>query len=268
MNDIQTNIPEPQPEPIKPILLITAEKLLFDTIREYFRHFWKYFVVSAIVLLPLAGFTAWFNPESQPWYLSFPFTFIIILISYYPHIALLYITREYRMNNPTKISTAYLTSVTMYLAFTFTMIMVLFTIFFGAIFCFIPGIIAYVVFGIADGIVVWEGSFGIPAMQRSFALIRKQFWHVLWILIFFNLVFGILYILISQIPILFQPEIPNFFSRIFSAEAATIHLPWWYVFYEEILNAIIFPTNAIMTYILYRNLKEVSEQRIELPLNL
>jgi hypothetical protein len=268
MNENLSNIPKPQLEPIKLIQLISAKKVLFEACREYLNHFWKYFAITAIVMLPLAGFTAWFNPESQEWYLSIPFSLIATFISYYPHIALLFITREFKANNPTKIGTAYLASVTMYLAFAYTMVMVLFMIIFGAIFCFIPGIIAYVVFGLADGIVVWEGIHGIQAMQRSLALIRKQFWHVFWVLIFFDLVFGILYFLISQIPILFYPEIPNFFSRILSEEAVQSHLPWWYVFYEELIGAIIFPTNAIMTYILYHNLKEVSEQKIELPLNL
>jgi hypothetical protein len=268
MNETPTNISEPQPNPIQPKQLITAERVLFDTLREYLLHFWKYFIVSAIVLLPLAGFTAWFNPESRAWYLFFPFNFIATLISYYPHIALLFITREFKSNNSVKIGTAYLTSVSIYLQFAWTMIMVLFLSLFGIILCIIPGIIAYVVFCIADGIAVWEGNYGIPAMQRSLALTRKHFWHVLWILIVFDLVLSIGYILISQIPIIFHPEIPNIFSQMFSIETAQTPFPWWYVLYQELIAMIIFPTGAIMTYILYRNLKEVSEQKIELPLNL
>lgn len=268
MNEIPKISQEFPPELPPTKKLITVERLLFETIREYFTHFGKYFGITAIVMLPLAGFTAWFNPSSRSWYLSYPFSFIATLISYYPHIALLYITREIQANNPTKISSAYLTSVSMYLAFAFTMVMVLFASLVGTLLCIIPGIIAYVVFCIADGIVVWEGIFGFPAMQRSFELIKKQFWQVLVILIVFDLVFGIIAILVTEIPAFFLPEIPSMFKQLFNKETAQLMYPWWYVLYQELINMIIFPTGAIMTYILYRNLKEVKEQKLELPLNL
>ncbi|MFB3897149.1 MAG: hypothetical protein ACE14V_12685 [bacterium] len=268
MNDIPRISQEFPPESKKTIPVIKARQLLFETIREYRNHFGKYFAISAIVLLPLAGFTAWFNPESRVWYLSIPFSVIATLISYYSHIALLYITREYSANNPTKISTAYLTSVTMYLAFVYTMILVFLATLVGTAFCVIPGIMAYVVFCIADGIVVWEGTYSIPAMQRSLALIRNYFWQVLWILVVFDLSIGLVTLVLTEIPTFFLPEIPNLYKQLFNKDAVQFIYPWWYVLYQELINMIIFPTGAIMTYILYRNLKEVNEQKIELPLNL
>ena len=167
MNEIPTNIPAPQPEPIQPKPFITAEKVLFDTVLEYLLYFWKYFAVAAIVFLPYACFTAWFESANRPWYLMVIYGFIGTLISYYPQIALLYMTRELQSNNPAKIRHAYLTSVGIYLPFVWTMIMIMVLFYCGILLCVIPGILVLVIFGIADGIVVWEGINGIPALKRS-----------------------------------------------------------------------------------------------------
>jgi hypothetical protein len=268
MNENSTDISESQPQPIKPIPIITAEKLLFDTIREYLLHFRKYFIVTAIVILPLAGFTAWFNPDSRPWYLMGAYIFIATLISFYPHIALLFMTRELQTDNPAKISNAYLTSVSLYLPFAWTMIMVMFMTYFGFLLCIIPGLIAFTVFCVADGVVVWEGRYGIPAIQRSLELTKKHFWQILWIMVFVNLTIMVLTYLIAHSPDLFNLNPQHLFKSIIELEQSNLSSPWWYIFYQEFISAIFFPTNAIMTYILYRNLKEVGAQKIELPLNL
>ncbi|MDI6783964.1 MAG: hypothetical protein QME64_07715 [bacterium] len=271
MNEIPTNIPEPT----KPKKLITAERALFDTIREYLGHFWQYLLVAVIVLVPVSGFTAWFNPEIRDWYLSIPFAIITTLITFYPHIALLYLAKDNITNNPTKISDAYLTSATIFLPFAWTMIIVSLATLLGFIFCIIPGIIAMVLFCVSDGVVVWERQQGLPAIQRSVKLIKIHFWKVFWILLFYELVLGGVSIILELIPTFFNPALPHWIKNIlnFNISATPVYQPWGYIFYKQLIWVFFYPTNAIMTFILYRSLKEVSEQKaeqqkLELPLNL
>jgi hypothetical protein len=268
MNENTSIIPEPQPGPLPPKQLISADRLLIETFREYLNHFWKYFAITAVVLLPLAGFTAWFNPENRPWYLLGAYIFIATLISFYPHIALLYLAREFRTSNPVKISDAYLTSVSLYLPFTLTMVMVMFMTYFGLILCVVPGLIALTVFCVADGVVVWEEKYNISALQRSLELTQKHFWPVLWIMVFFNLTIMVVTYLIAHLPSLFYLNPTHLIKSFIELAQSSSPLPWWYILYQELISAIFFPTNAIMTYILYFNLKELKEQKIELPLNL
>jgi hypothetical protein len=258
------------PESITPQLqsIIPAEKILFDSVQEYIRHFWKYLAVPAIVTIPLGMFSMWFNPFNRPWYLLITYSVIQALVLFYPKIVLLFITRKLQSNNPEKIGKACLASTSIYLPFAWTMIMVDVIYMFGAFLCCIPGVIVGVFFCVSDGIVVWEGKNGIPALKRSFELTKTHFWRVLWILGLYLLAFIILYLLLTEIPGLFIPNVPSMFKKMFKVQSWGMLAPWWFHLYRQLIVTVISPVNEIMTYILYRNLKEATEQNIEPPLNL
>ena len=274
MNNPENNLPQlnlqQTPLPVNPKQQLSAERILFDTLREYGHHFWQYLAVAAVVLVPMSGFTAWFNPETRPWYLFLPFAVIAKLITCYPQIAMLYLARENIAHDPSKIKDAYLTSATLFIPFAWTIILITAATFGGLICCIIPGIIAFFIFGIADGIVVWEGRNGIPALKRSVELIKPHFFKVVWVLIFYELVIGGISVLLELIPTFFNPALSHWLKDLlkFELETNPTPQPWWYILYSQLIRVVFFPTNAIMTFFLYRRLKEISEQRLELPLNL
>lgn len=255
----------PEPINLKPQPIIPAEKILFDSILEYLHHFWQYFIVSIIVSIPIGVLNIMSKPEINQWFLMILNLILVTLFGYYAKIALLSISGELLSNCPVTIGNIFLASFKLYLPFAWTMVMISAIWMFSACFCFIPAIIASVFFCVADGIVIWEGIYGIPALKRSVELAKPYFWRILWILVLFFLVFIMVFILFTEIPSLFLPTIPGFYKQLFNSQYRGMTTPWWYSLYRQLIMAGITPVSAIMTYILYRNLIEVNQLKEELP---
>ncbi|MFB3897150.1 MAG: hypothetical protein ACE14V_12690 [bacterium] len=247
----------PLPSPILP-----AEKILFDIILEYIQHFWLYFIVAAIILTPTIILDIWLNPLINQWYIIIINFILMMLFSYYLMLVLLLITQALQSNQPMDINSIFLISLKKYLPYAWTMIILEILGMIGALFCCIPLLIVEVLFCVANGIVVWEGINGIPALKRSFELTKPYFWRVLWILLIFYLTYYILFMVFTEIPSLFIPSIPGMFKGIFNHQYKGIIQPWWYTIYQHLIGALLHPTLAIMTYILYRNLNEVHKSVI------
>jgi hypothetical protein len=257
MNTVKESIPS-KAQPIIP-----AERILYDTIQEYLRHFWLYFIIAVIVSIPMNVLKIWSDPKTNPWSIAIISFILMMLFSDYSMLVMFLITQELQSKRTIDFRNTFLISIKKYFPLVWTMIMVMIAFMAGAIFCCIPGLIAGVFLCMAGGVVVWEHKNGFPALKRSFELTKPYFWRVLWTLILFYLVFFMLLTLLCGFPGLFIPSAPNVFKHIFNFQYKEITPPWWYTIYQDVIGMLLHPTSAIMTYILYRNLITANDLVIE-----
>lgn len=253
----------PESIPPPPLPILPAEKILFDSFQEYFLHFWQYLSIAIIVSIPLGAINIGFDPRTGLWYMILINFIGIAIFGDYATLNLLSVTEDLQSNKPVNIGYLLLSSLKIYFPFFLTMLMVMVIFMFGLSLCCIPGIIIGTFFCLADGIVVWEGIYGIPALKRSFALVKPYFWRVLWVLVLFYVLFLILNSILREIPTIFIPELPSFYKQLFHVQANNIPTPWWFQLYRQLISAVMAPIPAILTYILYRKLKETQESKLE-----